>query len=126
MWCGKGKMPKRKGDVIYTRRGTAYECLQKGIGSGIYSEKKKRLKPNSLRHISYLGEVYEKKMKKEGVKTLSDLRKKIKGLGAKKTAVFLKKIFTKSDKSLDKRAYNSTLVYIYRNGNDNIPKCTKI
>lgn len=129
VWCGKNnKPPKRKSDddTYYIRVGTRYECMQKGFGAGTHTERGKNLPESSLQKIRYVGETYEKKFKRSGVKNLSELQRYAKKKSRNELEKYLKRIFTRVDKKLDQRAYNSCIVYLYRHGVGHVPRCSKI
>ena len=128
VWCGKGNPPSRKrsGDVYYYKTGSRYECMQKGFGSGMYSEKSKLLPEYSLQHIKYVGETYEKRFKSKGVNDTVQLITFVRDQSVEEIEGLLSRIFAKKGGGIDKRAYNSTLMYLYHNGNHLLPKCHKI
>jgi len=128
VWCGKGDAPTRKkGDLkYYYKKGTPYECMQKGFGSGMYSERDKSLPRNSLQKIKYVGKTYEDKFKKEGINTIFELRDKMIGLSVFEKEKLLKRVFTQKGGRLDLRAYNSALVFLYQNYITELPKCSRI
>src|SRR5438552_17920486 len=83
VYCGTGKVPKSIKmidgyPVIYLRKGTPYECLQKGFGTGSASEKKKNLSPASLQNIKYIGSTHETKFRSRKVATINALVSKAK------------------------------------------------
>jgi hypothetical protein len=127
-WCGNGAPPKRKpGDMkYYTGVGSRYDCMKIGFGAGMSKEKKRNLPSNSLQQISYVGDVYEKKFKKVGIRNLDDLRREITSRTTRESAGLLKRIFTKKGGVLDKKAYNSTVMYFYSHGVGSLPRCSKI
>lgn len=128
IWCGDAPNPpqKRKNGSYYYKTGTRYECMKKGFGAGTHTERKAHLPKSSLQQIKYVGEKHESDFKKKGIHTLSDLldvsRNKNKS-GIKK---MLKKILTNSNGVVDARAYNSTLVFLFKNGIHDLPKCKHI
>ena len=126
VWCGDGVMPKTiQNGKKYTRDGTKFECMKKGYGSGMYSERSKHIPQTSLKQIKYIGDEYEARFIQKKIKTLEDLRKKAKN-GRKNTLeTLLNDVFTKKDGVLDKRAYNATLMYLYSHGIGDIPGCSK-
>lgn len=128
VYCGnKKKIPKSEKGVTYARKGTSYECLQKGYGAGYYSEKAKHLKPSSLQRIKYVGDLYELNFKKRKINTTTSLITYSKTLSNEELKLFLGEVFLKKDGVVDMRAYNSTLLYLYNNGvYENLPPCTKI
>jgi hypothetical protein len=129
VWCGNGKVPlknKYNKNSKYCRKGTRLECFRKGMGKGMYDEIGKKLPKNSLRNIYYIGDKYENKFKENGVKNISELKKKINNNTVSQNKKFLLKILTKKNKKLDVRAYNSTLFFLHDLGLRKIPMCQKI
>ncbi len=128
VWCGlENKFPtKPKDGSYYYKTGNRYECMQKGFGAGMHTERNDNLPANSLQQIKYVGEKHEKDFKKAGIATLDALKKE---MGKKSTADIektLKKILTKKDGKLDARAYNCVIVYLYKHGVQSVPACQKI
>ena len=126
-YCGKEKkIPKTgmKENMHYVRHGTGYECLQKGVGIATITAKNKNLPPTSLQRIMYVGETYEKRFAEKGITTIQKL------LSYSTDVIviekMLKKVFTKTNGTLDQRAYNSTLFYMYSLGKKKLPGCVKI
>lgn len=130
VYCGNKKsVPKKsiENNTIYVRRGTSYECMSKGFGAGIISEKLKKLPSNSLQRIKYVGDTYERNFKGKNIKNTDQLISCVKSLKSEQVKKLLSAVFRKKDGVIDKRAYNSTLVFLYKNGiYSNLPKCTKI
>lgn len=130
IWCGDSPVPPKKKDKKYYKNGSRYECLRKGIGVGMFKDKV--LSSNSLQNIKYVGDKYEQNFKNYGISNINQLIKKINELSSKGISTFLKNVFKKSDGTLDKRAYNSTLLYLYRipggsnKVNTELPSCIKI
>jgi len=126
VWCGDGIMPVNiQNGKKYIKEGTKFECMKKGYGSGMYTEKNKHISQNSLRQIKYVGEEYENRFIQKKILNLDDLRRKVKNSKKKTIETLLVEIFTKKSGDLDKRAYNATLMYLYTHGVGNIPKCSK-
>lgn len=128
VWCGDAKEPpkKKKDDSYYYKTGTRRECLTTGIGAGIHIERNSKLSKKSLQQIKYVGEKHEKKFKKAGIDNIPSLLKEMEKKSSKEMEKILKKILTKKDDSLDARAYNSVILYLYRHGNGNVPSCKRI
>ena len=118
VYCGEGR---RYSKEIYSRRGSRYECLKKGFGIGAYSNQK--LKENSLQHIYYVGDYYEKRFKRKGVRTLNGLIRRLKPMSADEKHKFLKQVCKKSDGVIDQRVINSVLLFLHDNGVRRLPKC---
>jgi hypothetical protein len=125
VYCGSGAVPERKkgDDKYYTGVGTPYQCMQKGFGAGMYSEKNKSIPKTSVQTIKYVGEVYERNFKNHKINYLEDLKKYANSHNEEELKELLKDVFDKSGGILDKRAYNSTLLYLYKNGVENLPQC---
>jgi hypothetical protein len=102
--------------------------MKKGIGAGINIERKKGLPETSLQQIKYVGETYEAKFKRMAprIKNTTELIAFGRRSSATVINALLKKIFNRKSGGLDRRAYNSTLMFLYRNGNSKIPKCIEI
>lgn len=125
-WCGDKPIPKRDPNSLtyYYRDGTKHECLQKGIGVG--KNMSKNLPANSLQQIKYVGDKYESNFKANGILDLGRLFIHVRDLSPPQKEKFFKDIFTMKNGKLDKRAYNSTLAYLYNHGTFDLPKCRKI
>ena len=122
VYCGNSKkLPSsnEEKDQVYKRKGTPYECLKKGFGGGIQSMKK--YPANSLLKIKFLKEKDEKLFKKEGISNLSQLLAKVKKMTPKQISSLLKKCLTSN-----KKAYNMTLLYIFRKSIISLPSCLNI
>lgn len=133
VWCGKSSRPRKvknlNSDIPpkrYTRDGTRYECLKKGIGAGAITEAKKHLPTDSLQHIMYIGKTYDERFQEKGIKTRKQLVKKLKSKSPESISKFLKEILTRKGGGVDTRAYNTVLVFLHRNGmKSNLPKCVQ-
>ena len=126
VWCGKSDTIPRDRKDKYYKIGDRTECMKFGFGAGSAIERTKNLDPNSLRNIKYLGEKYEEKFTSIGIKDLKSLIKEMKGRTSLEVDRILKRVLMKSNQVLDVKAYNSVLLYLYNNGNGNIPQCKKI
>lgn len=128
-YCGDKKdIPSRKKgeDSYYTRRGTSRECLSKGFGAGMITERLKFLPKDSIQQIKYVGDVYDEKFKRKGIFNVEDLVSYAKNKNPIELDTLLKSVLTKKNKSLDQRAYNSVLLFLYKNGIQRIPQCIRI
>lgn len=128
VWCGKGNPPSRKkeDETYYFRTGTRYECMKKGFGSGMHSERNSNLPETSLQKIKYVGKTYEEKFARRGIDDVVRLVEIVRDLSAEEVHEILSDIFSKRNGGLDKKAYNSTLLYLYHHGNGILPQCQKI
>ena len=128
LWCGDSAKPpkKSKDGSYYYKTGTRRECLSKGFGAGTHIERKANLPVKSLQQIKYVGEKHEKDFKKAGITSTDDLVKQLGKKTTKEMENILKRILVKTDKKLDARAYNSTILYLYSHGIGGVPACSKI
>jgi hypothetical protein len=122
VFCGNGKIPKGE----YSRKGTPYECLQKGFGAATFTERQKSLPKDSLQRIRYVGPLIEKKFKSKKITTTSALIKFVRGNSVNNIEQLLNYVLKKSNNTIDKKAYNAILLYLYQNGNNKLPVCKKI
>jgi hypothetical protein len=127
-YCGNNaNIPEPPDNMTrYTRRGTAHECLKKGIGTGIHKEREKNLAADSLQRIKYVGENFDRKFATEGIRTRAQLKTYIRGHTREQNNRMLRRVFTKAGGGIDKRGYNSTLVYLHNAGIGNLPQCSRI
>ncbi len=129
VYCGNNsKLPSKNvmSDTYYTRFGTRTECVSKGFGAGAAQERLKLLPKDSLQRIKYVGEAYEKKFKSRGIKTGKALASFAKSASKATITSLLKSVFTKKNGVIDKRAWNSTLVWLSRRGHQisqRLPSC---
>ena len=130
VWCGKGVPPKRKDSDLkyYHKTGSRYECMKKGWAAGMYSAKRENIPSNSLQQIKYVGDTYEKKFKTQRISTIDQLLSRARNMSKSQLETLLKKVFVRRKGGLDKKAYNSTLVYLYQHGvsQSKIPPCSRI
>ena len=121
VWCGNKniKYPKREGNKVYTKKGTPYECMQKGYGAGANSGKN----PNSVGSIPYVSDTYVKRFKAEGIKTKNDLLDKLKIMSGVDKRNFLNRILKNKSGNTDTKAYNSVVYYLYTNNVRSLPSC---
>lgn len=128
IWCGDSSTPpkKVKDGSFYYKTGTRYECMKKGFGAGMHTERKDNLPADSLQQIKYVGEKHEKDFKKAGIANTNDLVKQMKKRTTSEMEKILKRILVKSDGVLDARAYNCVIMYLYNHGIGAVPACKKI
>jgi hypothetical protein len=125
VWCGKGNIP-RKTKVRYSRTGTRFECMKKGFGAGMNTEKMKYLPEDSLQRIRYIGKKYEDNFGTFGYRTTKDLIRGMKSKSQEEMESELLIICKKSTGAVDWKAYNSTIEYLYLNGVRHTPNCRRI
>lgn len=129
VWCGeKNTIPttRPKGDTYYHKVGSRYECLKVGFGAGASTERKQNLPLTSIEQIKYIGDVHAESFKNKGVTTTTRLITVAKGKNIDELEKYLKGILQKSNGQVDMRAYNSVLLYLYRHGISQLPRCIKI
>lgn len=127
VYCGKKRrMPEKNGDQLYVRRGTRSECLKKGVGAGVYSEKRKGLSANSLQQIKYVGPYYEDNFRDEGINNLRELLRECRRSSGREIGDLLDDVCRNRNGDLDKRPYNSCVLYLYRKGVYWVPNCKRI
>jgi hypothetical protein len=127
-YCGKSEVvPEDTVLQRYTRKGTPFECLSKGFGAGMATERLKHLPALSLQRVKYVGDLYDKKFQKEGIRSMNDLIVFVESHKVSEIDTLLKKILTKKNKTLDLRAYNSVLLALHKKDDLlKIPECQKI
>lgn len=123
IWCGKGNKPNN-----YAKTGTPYDCMKIGFGAGMHTERNKHLPPTSLQNIKYVGDTFEKRFAKKKITSTTLLLKFATKSSKLQIDALLKEVFIRKGCGLDKRAYNSTLMYLYQHGiaSVKIPLCTKL
>lgn len=120
IYCGKGSKPKDKKE--YIREGDRYECLQKGFGAGMWKQRKQDIGEYSLLQITYVNEKIETNFKNNGIRNLKQLQNEMKKMNENQKKKFLKKV-CKINNSVNKKAYNSILLYLNDNKVKKLPKC---
>ncbi len=128
VYCGSKERnyPYYENENLYLRKGTSEQCMRKGFGSALAQENKKRLPPDSLQQIRYVGVKFEEDFKENGIPNLTSLIKFVKNNSAKKVDALLTTVFTNSNGTLNTKGLNSTLLYLYKNGVNNgkrLPSC---
>ncbi len=126
VWCGNADQIPSSRKKHYKKVGSRYECLKQGFGAGSHIERSNNLPKNSLQHISYIGPKMESNFKANNIQTISQLKTDMKNKSALTKDNFLKKILVNSDGTLNKKAYNSVISYLYQNGILNLPSCKTI
>jgi hypothetical protein len=126
VWCGKGDVPKGvKDGVKYTRKGSAEECMKKGFGAGMMTEKAKNLPATSLQTIKYVGETHEQNFRNARIATTTALIKYAKTHTPANVKTMLTRVLKKKgDAGLDGKAYNSVILWLYHKGIKDVPECT--
>ena len=123
IYCGDKNVPADTATKKYSRAGSRQECLQRGFGIADAQNRLKRLRPNSLQNIVYIGDTYDQNFRKKGIRTLAGLQTKMKSLGANQKLDFLRKILIKKNKVVDQKAINSVIMWLHSKGVGNLPGC---
>lgn len=128
VWCGNGPVPHGiRDNTRYTRVGTTTECMRKGIGAGMAQERLKNVPEDSLQRIKYVGEVYERNLIRERIRTQTALRTYARNHTNQQLQALLRRCFTKNGGGgVDMRAYNSTILWLYHQGIVDLPPCVRI
>lgn len=124
VYCGDGNIPLDRAKY-YSGLGTRNQCMKKGFGAGMATERRKTLPANSLQNISYVGDVMEQNLIQNGIKNLDDLKVLFKGASKDQMKIILKNSLINKNGVINKKAYNSVLMYLYNSGLKNLPKCKK-
>lgn len=128
VYCGDSDVVparKRGDDFYYTRKGTPRECLMVGFGGGAAAERSKNLPRDSLQKIKYVGETYDAAFKAKGVNNLAELVEYAKW-NKNKFNDMLNEVLTKKNGTIDKKARNSVLLYVYNTGVNDLPSCDRM
>lgn len=113
-------------NYLYERQGSPYQCMKKGFGAGYYKEKNKNLRDDSLQTIKYVGPVFEENFRTEGILSKKQLIEYARRNSARQIDEMLKRVFRNSNGTHNGRGCNSTLMYLYRNGNSRLPQCVDL
>ena len=124
IYCGsKKRLPADTASQKYSRKGTAYECMQRGFGVADWAHKKAALPKNSLQQIPYIGPVYESAFKRKKIGTIPALIKRCESLSAAEKKVLLSSCVTRANDSIDQRALNSVIYFLHTHGVTQLPRC---
>lgn len=128
VWCGQGEIPRkqRNKDSYYFKKGTPYECMQKGFGAGMITERKTTMDENSLQQIKYVGETYEDLFISMGIENIDDLQRYALENDRVEFSSLLDNVLVKKGGAKDTRAYNSVLAHLYRRGVKRLPSCISL
>jgi len=121
VWCGNGDIPNDD----YSHVGTQAECLKVGFGAGMAIERSKHIEKYSLYHIPYMNERVHDKLEDIGIYTLNDLIYGMKILTAKEKYYFLIEVLTHRNK-LNRKLYNSILLFLDDNNVTKLPVCEPV
>lgn len=118
IWCGDGSKPQD-----YVRNGSRQECLRKGFGAGMYTERAKYLPKNSLQRIKYVGPKMEANFILYSITNTDELIQTLKGWSRPQKENALKYILQNENGGLNRKAYNSVLLYLHSKGILRLPSC---
>jgi hypothetical protein len=124
VWCGTGPVPSEvRNNTIYQRQGSPYECLKKGVGTGVYEERRKGLVGTSLLKMKYVTEAHEQNFIEKHILTQQDLVRFASLCKISKLRKFLGRCLVDKIGRLDERAYNSVVLFLYLAGVSPLPEC---
>lgn len=125
VWCGKGEVPKGiKDGNRYTRKGSVEECMKKGFGAGMISERTKNLPATSLQKIKYIGETHESNFRASRITTTNALRNYARSHNEEQVRSLLTRVLKKKGGGgVDGRAFNSVILWLYNSGIKDVPEC---
>lgn len=123
IYCGDGKIPKDTRKKKYSRKGTSYECLQRGYGIADWEHRKKNLSKTSLQQIIYVGPSYEARFKRKHIYSITSLLKVLQNLSASEKKDIIEYACTKKNGSIDQKAVNSVIVFLHDRGIKSLPRC---
>jgi hypothetical protein len=126
VYCGSKRKnyPYVENDMKYISTGTPEQCLKKGFGAGLNSEKNKNLNRNSLLNIKYIGPVFERRFHNFGIRNIDQLLNYCRVQRKNVLKNFLEQMFRDANGRVNKNGYNSVLLFLYRNGMfNNLPIC---
>jgi len=122
-FCGNGSVPADSSTKKYSRAGTPYECLKKGIGVGTWETKKAGLSSGSLQTISYIGPVYESNFKKKKIYTTATLVSKMRPLSGAEKKRIISGACSKANGAVDQKAVNSVILFLHSRKVGSLPSC---
>ena len=128
VYCGRQARvyPYVEGENRYLGPGDAQQCMRKGFGAATARENKKRLPATSLQNIRYVGPVFEEAFGREGIATLNQLINYVQNHAVGATRSMLERVFRNRNGTLNGKGFNSTLLYLYKHGNNQLPACVQI
>jgi hypothetical protein len=127
VYCGDAeRIPDAPADTRYTRKGTRQECLSKGIGAGQAIERTKNLPKSSLQTIKYIGPIYDSKFHDMNIDTRKDLIRYARNHTKNELYKLLKGALSKSNGTIDRRAFNSVLMMLDDAGVEDMMQCLLI
>ena len=127
VWCGKGARPARdpEKETRYKKVGSRTECMQKGFGAGKYTEIGKRLPNNSLERIKYVNGDHVQEFRDQDITTTTQLINFAQNHTTEELQTLLRDVFGHGN-TLEKKPHNAVLMYLYRHGVGELPRCSRI
>jgi hypothetical protein len=128
VYCGdkERQYPYYENDNLYTGKGTTNQCMRKGFGAASAIESKKNLAKTNLQQIRYVGPKFEQAFIEKKIEDIPALLKYAKSHSATQINKLLRQVFLNANGSLNGKGLNSTLIYLYKNGNSKLPQCVDI
>ena len=123
IYCGNGKLPKDTASKKYSRRGAAYECLQRGFGVADWQHRKTNMSKTSLQQIPYIGPVFEANFKRNQIYSITSLINKLDKLSATEKRKIITACCKRKNGSTDQRAFNGIVLFLYEHKMKNLPSC---
>ena len=126
LWCGNSQNPPNNRGKRYTRKGSSFECMKKGFGAGMYSERAKHIPEGSLMQLKYIGETYQEKFNQRGIHNITEFENSMRQASRELKRNVLTFVCTKINGVVDLKAYNSLIMHLYNRGIGNLPACIRI
>ena len=128
VYCGDQEMkyPYIDKDNNYVAKGTSYQCMKKGFGAAMAQSSRKNLPVDSLQNIRYVGPKFDQAFKDNNIHSTKQLIDYVRKNSARQINELFKRVFNNSNNTLNGRGFNSTLLWLYRNGNSRLPQCVEI
>lgn len=124
IYCGNGRKPSDTKDKKYSRVGSRHECMKRGFGVADWEHRKKGLSSISLQQIPYIGEKYETNFKKARVYTIRSLMSRVRIMSVGDKKKLIEKGCKRAGGSIDKKAFNSVVLFLDDRGVKNLPNCS--
>ena len=131
VYCGKGELENSSNgnttntNYTYTKKGSAYECLKKGFGAGMWNERKKDIGKYSLLQIPYVNEDIEMNFKNYGIRNTQQLINDMNKLSKDQINKTLRSI-CKIKNKIHFKSMNSILLFLHQKNVKPLPKCKKL
>jgi hypothetical protein len=100
--------------------------MKKGFGAALARENKKNLPAHSIQQIRYVGPKFSDKFSEEEILTTNDLIRYARNHSANQIKTLLERVFQNANRTLNGKGYNSTLLFLHRNGVNRLPECVHL